>query len=152
MDPLSVAGLAIAVGQVVGAICTIPQQIKEAKGDIRLLCDQLFAFKGLLEHIEAQRTALQDGDNSTSENGGGITALLNSADFSKMMESSQDLLNHLIHAVSMPQGFLRRALHIGKWPIAKNEIQGSIAKLESIKGWFLLAMMTDELQVVSTLR
>lgn len=53
-DPVSIAGLVIAVGQVIGLVAQYPLQVKNARTDIKLSLEELLVLQGVLVHIERQ--------------------------------------------------------------------------------------------------
>ena len=51
-DPTSVAALIIQITQVIHKIYKYGKGVKDAKADIESLCTELYALKGVLEHIQ----------------------------------------------------------------------------------------------------
>jgi hypothetical protein len=132
-DPISITGLVISVGQVLGALCTIGGQLYEAASEIQTLYCQFCALKGVLEEVQRASTG---GGNSQ------IFVLLKSEEFNNAFKMCQNILHELLKDLQPLQGSLKKVIRITLWPIKLPAIQSKAGELEKIKTLLVLAMMT----------
>ncbi|MCJ1393371.1 hypothetical protein MMC18_006244 [Xylographa bjoerkii] len=120
------------------------KDVKEAKSAIQQLSNELYALIGILEHLKRQQEQLSLSETESdqpevlvqSSNENTITAILS---------QSLDFLHGLQKCLKIPAGRLRSALHKLKWPLKDSETKAHLQRLERIKTYFILALVTDDL-------
>lgn len=135
MDPISFAGLIMQVGSVVWSLIDYGKTVKGASDDISKLSQELFALKGILEHLQSQ---------FNSESLAGLTAY-DPKTFTGMIESTDAFLQSLLSSLEKPKLRFKKSMQKLEWPFKKNEVDQHIARLERVKTWFILVLMTDAL-------
>ena len=151
MDPLSacatIAGLAVAIEQIVAAIYQYGKGVKDSKKEISRLCSELFALKGALEHV---RTNLQDaGASSMSAPASLFSPITTTKEFINMLDTTKSALADLFQRLEKPHGRITTALNRLMWPLKKDDVRNETQRLERLKSYFILAATTDNVCVVS---
>ncbi|KAJ9639353.1 hypothetical protein H2199_006386 [Coniosporium tulheliwenetii] len=145
MDPVTVLGLIATIGDIVTIIYDYGSAVKGAGNDIASLSKELFALRGVLEHIKAQERAVTK--SSSGDSTGASAQLFGSKEFKSMLRYTNDILQELLCTLEIPKGKFKKAVHKLSWPFTKEDVDAQVASLERVKTWFILAMMTDSLSV-----
>ena len=150
MDPVSIcatiAGLAVAIEQIVAAIYQYGKGVKDSRKEISQLCSELFALKGALEHV---RLNLQDaGASSTSAPASLFSPIIGTKEFINMLDTTKSALADLSRRLEKPHGRVTIALNRLTWPLKKDDIRNETQRLDRLKLYFILATTTDNLCVV----
>ncbi|MCJ1383613.1 hypothetical protein MMC17_006727 [Xylographa soralifera] len=119
------------------------KDVKEAKNAIQQLSNELYALIGVLEHLKRQQEqpSLSESKLDQSE------ALIQSYDESTLtsiLSECLDFLHGLQKSLKIPTGRLRSALHKLKWPLKDSDMKGHLRRLERVKTYFILALVTDD--------
>ncbi|KAL8860992.1 MAG: hypothetical protein Q9178_002505 [Gyalolechia marmorata] len=136
-DPISVAGVALAVPAIVSNLVTYYSDAKNARSDIQQYVTDLFSFNGTLDYIESVRTIQSADDIYKYE----------SADFALLVKASAEILQNLQLALDTKRSsssldqFVQRVT----WNHKKKEVQGYFERLEQLKAAFVTIMMGDSL-------
>ena len=136
-DPISVTGLVIAVAQVLTSLYDYGKSVKGAGEDIKSLSQELFALKGVLDHMEAQHTMSMMSSDAF------LSLQYDDEKFTDMLISTNDVLQGLFRSLEQPKGKFGKAMQRLKWPLDKTSVAENIAVLDRIKTWFILVLMTD---------
>ncbi|KAF1816596.1 ankyrin repeat protein [Eremomyces bilateralis CBS 781.70] len=132
-DPVSIAGLVIAVGQVATALCSYGAALKDRKEETRSLMLEVFALKGILESVSA------DFEDRLPRN----SDLADEESWPAMVSMTRETLVALQKRLKVPTGVLNNAKRTLTWPFAKRDIDRYIASLERSKTWFLMIIMNE---------
>lgn len=149
-EPIILTELIFTIGESLLRVYKFAKSVKDAKKDIKVLCDELFALKGVLEHINAQLEAAKEDGQSTEisiDAPEQLPQLFGTKEFSDMLRATSDFLRDLLRGLERPKGHLKSALQSMAWPFTKDEVQEHIARLERVKSWFIFAMISDGVSV-----
>ena len=151
MDPLSacttIAGLAVAIEQIVAAIYQYGKGVKDSKKEICWLCSELFALKGALEQV---RRNLQDAEaSSMSAPATLFSPIIGTKEFINALDTTKLALADLFLRLERPHGRITTALNRLMWPLEKDDVRNETQRLERLKSYFILAVTTDNVCVVS---
>ena len=138
-DPISIFGIIVSVGQVLGAIWTVSGQLKEGASDIHSIYSQLCSLKGVLEEIGKATT---DGGNIQLSN------LLESEYFKNTLQICYGLLIELGDDLKTFQKPLKKAITIALWPTKLPNIQKKSGELEKVKTLMILTMLNGTSSVI----
>jgi hypothetical protein len=139
-DPLSITGLVLAVGQVLLSLYDYGSNVKDARKDINSLSEELFALKGVLEHLKAQhKPDATNLDQSESL----WPARYDPQKFTSMLQSTSEFLQSLLKSLEEPKGRFKKSMQSLKWPLDKGDVDKHLARLGRVKTWFILVLMTD---------
>ena len=136
-DPISVAGLALAIPPIVVNLISYYSDVKNAGSDIQQYATDLLSLKGIIEYVESVG-AVQSAN---------YVYKFDSADFALLVKASADTLQslHLILETKRTASSLHKAVHHMTWNHKKTEVKGYFERLERLKSGFLTIMMGDSL-------
>ncbi|KAL9079823.1 MAG: hypothetical protein Q9157_001332 [Trypethelium eluteriae] len=143
VDPVSLVSLAALVGDIIWKVYEYGKEVKEWRSERRALWEELFALKGVLEHTQQRYEYFQATDDPMN----GTTPFMQSKEFREMILSTKEFLDDLSSRLTVPKDKLRKAVKALKWPLDKSDILMSIERLERVKAWFVLTMMSDSLDL-----
>ncbi len=150
VDPISLTQLLFMITKIVEGIIAFGKNASEAKQEISILSSELFALKGILEHVRASL------DNSKPT--GQLALLLplpaitDTSDFANVLNTTEEFLKELSEQFLQPgREGLRATLQHVKFAWKKDDITKHILRLERVKSYFLFATVTDSLSVISLL-
>jgi hypothetical protein len=142
-DPV---GLVATTTQIISSIYDYGMNVKSAQNDIQSLSQELFALKGVLEHVGAQHK----NDAASSGLRTNPPARYDPDQFSHVLQTTESALNSLLESLEEPKDRFKKAMQSLKWPFKKGDMDLHLARLGQVKTWFILAMMTDDLAVTQT--
>ena len=136
-DPISVTGLVIAIGGLVQALMNHASNIKDARKEIQDLTSELFALKGVLEHIKCQQEAalMYSGSHQSSK--------YQTQEFLRMLVSTNELLEALGKHLKPAQSRFGQSIQRMTWSFKREEVQKQIARIERVKTWLVVVMTAD---------
>ena len=143
-DPLSVAGLSIQVGDIIWRIYKYGKEVKEWKAELRALCEELFALKGVLEHMQQRYDLSQNGDDEHESH---PVQYMQSAEFLDMLRSTKDYLDNFISRLSVPKHKFRKVVKALAWSLSKGDVLAHIERIGRVKAWFVMTMMSDNIDL-----
>jgi len=122
-------------------IYTYTKDVKEARRDIDALSNELFALIGVIER-------LRHSDGHGDANINTLPRLHSQPGFLRVMNETLDFLQNLHATLETPRGRLDKALQKMKWPLKGEETKRHLERLERVKTYFLLSIMTNDLCVI----
>ncbi|KAK3903637.1 hypothetical protein C8A05DRAFT_43162 [Staphylotrichum tortipilum] len=131
-DPLSVAGLVIAIGGVIKSVVQYCSHVREAANEIRSLTTELLAELFALQGALAQ---LNSNTVPSTQSGPEFELVLRSAD-----QALRSLAEYLTAGHNSKFGQSVQKL---RWHWKKEEVQKHIQRIERAKVWFILLLTTD---------
>ncbi|KAL9046164.1 MAG: hypothetical protein Q9214_000932 [Letrouitia sp. 1 TL-2023] len=159
---LVVTGLAICF-EVASLLYSYGKQVKGARRDIQNLSNELFGLIGALEHVKIQQEhhAAEDAessqpppyhemeiDDTTSETDYGKNDssinITHPPKMASVLKQTIEFLRELQQSLVEPKGRLNAAMHLMKWPLRESEVQRHLDRLERVKTYFVLSLVTDE--------
>ena len=143
VDPISVTSLAIQIGDVIWRVYEYGKEVKEWKAEVRALCEELCALKGVLEHMQQRYEFSQNNDDPKD----GTVKFMESTEFFDMIRSTTEFLDGLLSRLTIPKDKIRRAVKALAWPLNKSDILVDTERLGRVKAWFVMTMMSDNLDL-----
>ena len=120
------------------------KDVREAKNAIQQLSNELYALIGVLEHLNRQQEQLTLSESNLDE----PEALMQPYDentLTSILSECLDFLHGLQKSLEIPAGRLRSSLHKLKWPLKDSDMKEHLQRLERVKTYFILALVTDDL-------
>jgi len=65
------------------------------------------------------------------------------------LKQTLEFLEELQKALVEPKGRFKKATHLMKWPLKEGETEKHLKRLERVKTYFVLSLVTDEAFVTS---
>ncbi|KAI2786524.1 hypothetical protein POX_g08910 [Penicillium oxalicum] len=142
MDPISIFGLVIEVGHVLASVINYAQTVKDAKSDIRKLSEELFALKGILEHLS---TGI--GDNSSDPEKQteleSSSMMIDKDVMARVLYTTNDFLRTLLSELEEPATKFKKLKQKLEWPFTQDQFNAHLARLERVKSWLILVITAD---------
>lgn len=132
-DPLSATGVALQFATLIKQLYKYGKEVKSAQKDVVDLSSELIALKGVLADVDTLHVASSGSSH---------------ADFTKMLEAASTMTDALSTKLRPTPKASRRVYQSLKWPFDRAEVEAVIGKIERLKSWFMLRLMTDD-QAVS---
>lgn len=129
-DPISIAGIVLQLGSLLKQLYDYGKSVKSAQKDILHLCTELGALKSILGDVQAAReTDAADGPGK---------------EFLEMLSMAHGLVDSLCERFKARTSLRGKAMQSLKFPFDEDALTSIFAKLERLKSWFLLSLMTEQ--------
>ncbi|KAJ5374002.1 NACHT nucleoside triphosphatase [Penicillium concentricum] len=136
MDPISITGLVIEVSHVLSSLIRYAKSVQSAKSEVRKLTEELFALKGILEHLAAQIDDIPKWQESeTSPFDGDVMA--------RVLLTTNEFLQSLLIDLEVSETKFKRLKQALKWPFTQAEVSEHLIRLERVKSWLILVLTAD---------
>ena len=123
-------------------LVTYASDAKDARDEIVDLTTEIFALKGVLEHVEYQQHAPSSDLNPDA------AAKYDSQEFSRILESTKELLDSLSTSIKPVQTRFGQSVQRLTWPLKRDEVQRKIMRIERAKTWLSVVLTSNNLYVV----
>jgi len=134
MDPVSIAGLLMETGSILASLIRYAKDLQGARNEPRKLSEELFALKGILDHLLAQVDEKQPRRRSDT---------LNPEVLANVLQSTSGFLHSLLKDLEEPETKFKRLGKRLEWPFTQKEYDKHLIRLERVKSWLLLALVAD---------
>lgn len=137
-DPLSITGLILQVSQTLSSLINYAQTVHSARSDIQKLSEELFALKGILDHLAAQIKSKPPPYDSDAQ-----SLPFNTEILTRALQPTNEFLQSLLKDLEEPAtkfGKLKQKL---EWPFTQEQFNAHLLRLERVKSWLILVLMTD---------
>lgn len=136
MDPISITGLVIEVSHVLSSLIRYGKAVQTAKSEVRKLSEELFALKGILEHLAAHSTDIAKWEESE-------TSLFDRDVMARVLHTTNEFLQSLLVDLETSETKFKRLKQALKWPFTQTQVIDHLARLERVKSWLILVLMAD---------
>lgn len=141
-DPVSITGLILDVSRILSSLINYAKTVQGAKSDMRKLSEEIFALKGILEHL-------------SSEMPRGMLKWLQPEPanpyhrevMARVMHTTNEFLQSLLKDLEPPETKFKQLKQKLKWPFTQDEVNAHLAQLERVKSWLMLVLTSDHLSV-----
>jgi hypothetical protein len=118
------------------------RSVKSAKDDIQKLSTELFALIGALDHINRQEM-----QNSSIGHSDAVARLPHRDNVRHVLDECLGFLTELHKALVIPKGKIEAKKYKMLWPFKESQTRQHIERLERVKTYFILSLVTDEMLV-----
>lgn len=156
---LVISALAISF-EIASTLYSYGKDVKGAKKEIQSISNELFGLIGVLEHLKSRHDQGLDDDITLADN----SEFADSRSSTNLVKEPQSLriesghygnvdsvlsqtigfLQDLQSSLRQPKGRLAEAVHLMKWPLKKGDLSKHLQRLERVKTYFVLSLVTDE--------
>lgn len=133
-DPVSITSLVLDASRVLSYLISYGRDLQSARTEPRKLSEELFALKGILEHLSAQIE--ETPPRSCSDT-------LNPDLLGNVLHSTRELLHSLLRDLEEPKTKFKRLGKRLEWPFTQKEFDKHLSRLERVKSWLLLVLVAD---------
>ncbi|KAJ5446410.1 NACHT nucleoside triphosphatase [Penicillium cf. griseofulvum] len=136
MDPISITGLVIEVSHVLSSLIRYAKTVQTAKSEVRKLTEELFALKGILEHLAAQIDDIPKWQESE-------TSSFDQDVMARVLRTTNEFLQSLLLDLEVAETKFKRLKQTLKWPFTQAEVSQHLIRLERVKSWLILVLIAD---------
>ena len=145
--------------QLTSQLYNYAQQVKGARRDIQALSNELFSLVGALEQLKRRQDRIVDkeppeppryaekdtliGPTEESANKD-IGAKTHQATVTSVLSQTLEFLKELQQILREPKGRFHAKVQLLKWPFKEGDMQTHLKRLERVKTYFILLLVTDE--------
>ncbi|KAJ5509434.1 hypothetical protein N7527_011577 [Penicillium freii] len=140
MDPISITGLVIEVSHVLSSLIKYAKTVQTAKSEVRKLSEELFALKGILEHLAAQINDPPKWEESE-------TSPFDRDVMARILHTTNEFLQSLLMDLKTAETKFKRLKQALKWPFTQTEVNEHLIRLERVKSWLILVLIADHKSV-----
>ena len=137
---LTVLGLSFEVASI---IFKYSQNVKGAKTEIQQLSNELFALIGVLERMKRQQEQLSS--STLTDQSKVIVQEKGQESLRRVLQQSIEFLQELRQRLAIPKTRFQAKLQRLKWPFEESETKQHLQRLERVKSYLILSLMTDEM-------
>lgn len=141
-DPFSITGLILDVTKIISSVIEYAQTVRHAKAETQRLSEELFALKGMLEHLSSQQLPIS---TATSDESGPFN--LESA-----LRSTDEFLRALLADLEVPATKFKRLQQKLEWPFTRQQFDAHLYRLERVKTCLILVLTSDSASLGRVLR
>ncbi len=159
---LVVTGLGICF-QVASTLYSYGIQVKGARKDIQNLSNELYGLIGALEHLKIQHEDQADfeakplapplysekiEDNPKVDEDGQRSSVkkAHQENTAQVLKQTVEFLQELQESLQAPKSRLGTVVQRLKWPLKESEVENHLKRLERVKTYFVLSLVTDNLE------
>jgi hypothetical protein len=138
-DPISIIGMIAEVGSIIQTTITYAKAVRDARSDTQKLSEELFALKGILEHLSVHIEP-EDSEKlpSYSEAIAFDPELLRST-----LKTTDEFLKSLLHDLEEPASKFKQLKKKLEWPFTQDQFNAHLTRLERVKSWLILVLTSD---------
>ncbi len=136
---MTVLGLSF---ELTSSLYNYARSVKSAKDDIQKLSTELFALIGALDHINRQET-----QNSLTGHSDAVARLPHRDNVRRVLDECCGFVTELHKALAIPKGQMEAKKYKMLWPFKESQTRQHIERLERVKTYFVLSLVTDEMLV-----
>ncbi|OQE39061.1 hypothetical protein PENCOP_c007G09037 [Penicillium coprophilum] len=140
MDPISIVGLVIETSHALSSLIRYAKAVQTAKSEVRKLTEELFALKGILEHLAAQI------DDIPKWQGSEISQFDQDV-MARVLHTTNEFLQSLLMDLEVSETKFKRLKQTLKWPFTQTEVSEHLIRLERVKSWLILVLIADHKSV-----
>ena len=141
--------------EVTSTLYSYGKQVKGARRDIQNLSNEVFGLIGALEHLKLhqEQHAMEASNAPPAYSETEVAAATSTHDikdkphretFVTVLKQTLEFLQELQESLGEPKSRLRAAAQLMKWPLREGEVQKHLTRLERVKTFFVLSLVTDE--------
>ena len=146
--------------EVASTLYSYGKQVKGARRNIQSLSNELFGLIGALEHLKLQQKQQADQEAQSSQpppymeiddqpsavdfKAPGSAKDAHKENIASVLAQTETFLKELQQSLVEPSGRLNAAMHLMRWPLRENEINRHLSRLERVKTFFILSLVTGE--------
>lgn len=122
------------------------KDVHDAKQDIQQFSNELFALIGVLERMKSQQE--QQGQlalGRQAESSKGFARTENRPIIRQVLQQSIEFLHELRERLVAPKSRSQVRIQKLKWPFKESETRCHLERLERVKSYLILSLMTDEM-------
>ena len=147
--------------KVASTLYSYGKEVKGARRDIQSLSNELFGLIGLLEHLKSQNEQSRANESGLVEPPGysefplpldladkqernTVMRTCDSPNLQSVLNQTLEFLEELRQSLVEPKRRFQATIKLMKWPLREGEMQKHLMRLERVKTYFVLSLVTGE--------
>ena len=141
--------------EVTSTLYSYGKQVKGARRDIQSLSNEVFGLIGALEHLKfhQEQHAVEESNAPPAYSKTRVAVITaahgtedksHRATIATVLKQTLEFLQELQESLGEPKTRLKAAAQLMKWPLREGEVQKHLTRLERVKTFFVLSLVTDE--------
>ena len=157
LSSLVLTSLSIAF-EVTSKLYSYGKQVKGARRDIQSLSNELFGLIGALEHLKSQQeqhliqlpayseteTTTEKAKKNTDIKDDAAAESSHQENVASVLKQTVEFLQELQQSLGEPKTRMKAVVQLMKWPLRDSEVKKHLNRLERVKTFFVLSLVTDE--------
>ncbi|KAI2718505.1 hypothetical protein DTO013E5_8163 [Penicillium roqueforti] len=135
-DPISITSLIIDISSIIPRLIAYAKGVRDASPDIRRLSEELFALKGILEHLHSE----VEPPRPTKL---GPLSLITPEPLMSILQKTNESLQVLLSDIKEPANKFKRVKQKLEWPFTQEQLNTHLTRLERVKSWLILVITSD---------
>ncbi|KAJ5614448.1 hypothetical protein N7528_008102 [Penicillium herquei] len=144
VDPISITGLIVDVSHIVSRLIQYGKDLKSAKSDMRKLSEEMFALRGILDHLSAQKAS----EPPTYQEVESESPMPSNEDvMMRVLQTTKEFLDSLMKDIEPAETKFKNIKQKLEWPFTQEKINAHLTRLERVKTWLILVLTADHAAV-----
>jgi chromosome segregation ATPase len=140
MDPISITGLIVDVSHIIARLIKYAKAVQGARSEMRKLSEELFALKGILDHLQAQSSSeVPKVQHVESED----STPFNEVIMDKVLQTTREFLDSILKDLEPAESKLQSLKQKLEWPFTEAKVTAHLTRLERVKSWLILVLTAD---------
>lgn len=131
------------VSNIISSLINYAKAVQEAKSEMRKLSEELFALKGILEHLSLSEMPGDFPKRQQTDPAGPF----NREVMARVLQTTSEFLQSLLKDLETPATKFKRLKQKLEWPFTQDQVNVHLAQLERVKSWLILVLTSDHLSV-----
>ncbi|KAJ5652061.1 hypothetical protein N7507_009487 [Penicillium longicatenatum] len=140
MDPISITGLIVDVSHIIARLIKYAQAVQGARSEMRKLSEELFALRGILDHLQSQSSSeIPKVQHIESEK----STPFNEVIMDKVLQTTKEFLDSILKDLEPAESKLQSLKQKLEWPFTEAKVTAHLTRLERVKSWLILVLTAD---------
>ncbi|KAJ6114674.1 hypothetical protein N7486_000452 [Penicillium sp. IBT 16267x] len=144
MDPISITGLILDVSNIISSLIQYSKAVQGARSEMRKLSEELFALRGILDHLETQSSSEIPKVQHIESEG---SAPFNEDIMNRVLGTTKEFLDSIIKDLEPAESKLQSLKQKLEWPFTEAKVNAHLTRLERVKSWLILVLTADHAAV-----
>ncbi|KAJ5918080.1 hypothetical protein N7454_010455 [Penicillium verhagenii] len=144
-DPISIIGLIADVSDIISSLIKYAKAVQSARSEMLKLSEEMFALRGILDHLAAQSSSEKHLEVYHIESEGSVP--FNQDIMNRVLQTTKDFLTSLLKELQPAKTKLKSLKQKLEWPFTQETINGHLTRLERVKSWLILVITADHAAV-----
>lgn len=132
--------------EVASTIYNYAKDVRDAKNEIQQFSNELFALIGVLERMKTQQEQQEQLSLGTpADKSKAFARKENMPILQQVLQQSIEFLQELHNHLAAPKTHFQVRIQRLKWPFKEGETKRHLDRLERVKSYLILSLMTDEM-------
>lgn len=143
-DPISITGLIVDVSHIIARLIKYAKAVQGARSEMRKLSEELFALRGILDHLQTQSSSDTPKAQHIESEG---SAPFNEDIMERVLQTTKEFLDSILKDLEPAESKLQSLKQKLEWPFTEAKVNAHLTRLERVKSWLILVLTADHAAV-----